>query len=97
MFKSYINMSSILKLEDLLKQPGWDTRKRILEELKMGSKNAYELSKTLDLNYSSVKYHIELLQKFGLIKAEKKGRRFYYALTKNGTILLLENVKSDSP
>jgi len=78
---------SILKFEDLLELPGWDTRKKIMEELKLGPRNAYELSKTLDLNYSTIRYHLELLQRFGLVNI-KKNKKYYYELTKTGLILL---------
>ena len=47
-------MASILKLEDLLKLPGWDTRKKILEELKYGPKNIRELAEKLKVNYSTL-------------------------------------------
>ena len=75
-------------MDDLINFPGWETRKKIMKELKNGEKNAYELSKTLDLNYSSVRYHLELLQRFGLVKTIKKGRRQYFELTKTGLNLL---------
>ena len=81
---------SILKLEDLLQLPGWDTRKKIMEELKSGPKNAYELAKKLNLNYSTIRYHLELLQRFGLVNI-KKSRKYYYELTRTGLILLSEN------
>lgn len=83
---------SILKLEELFELPGWDTRKKIMEELRSGPKNAYELSKKLGLNYSTIRYHLELLQRFGLVNI-KKGKKYYYELTKTGLILLSENEK----
>lgn len=83
-------MTSILKLEDLLNLPGWNTRKKIMEELKTGPKNAYELAEKLKVNYSTIKYHLELLQRFGLVRELKRGRKSHYELTKNGLNLLEE-------
>ncbi|MBP1357905.1 MAG: winged helix-turn-helix transcriptional regulator [Sulfolobus sp.] len=80
---------SILKIEDLLQLPGWDTRKRIMEELKSGPRNAYELSKALELNYSTIRYHLDLLQRFGLVNV-RKNKKYYYELTKTGAIILTE-------
>ncbi|BFI76321.1 ArsR/SmtB family transcription factor [Sulfurisphaera ohwakuensis] len=78
---------SIIKIEELFELPGWDTRRRILEILESGQKNAYEIAKLLNLNYSTVRYHLDLLQKFGLVNV-KKGKKYYYELTKNAKILL---------
>lgn len=83
---------SILKINELFELPGWETRKRIMEELKNGPKNAYELAKILNLNYSTIRYHLELLQKFGLVNV-KKGRKYYYELTKTGLILINDEKK----
>ncbi|BFH72560.1 winged helix-turn-helix domain-containing protein [Sulfurisphaera javensis] len=80
---------SILKIDDIFELPGWDTRKRIMEELRSGPKNAYELAKILELNYSTVRYHLELLQKFGLVNV-KKGKKYYYELTKTALQILNE-------
>lgn len=78
---------SITKVDELLALPGWETRKRIIEALRGGPKTAYEISKELKINYSTARYHLELLQKFGLVNI-RKGRKYYYELTKNANLLL---------
>jgi predicted transcriptional regulator len=78
---------SITKVDELLALPGWETRKRIIETLRDGPKTAYEISKELKINYSTARYHLELLQKFGLVNI-RKGRKYYYELTKNANLLL---------
>jgi predicted transcriptional regulator len=78
---------SITKVDELLALPGWETRKRIIETLRNGPKTAYEISKELKINYSTARYHLELLQKFGLVNI-RKGRKYYYELTKNANLLL---------
>ncbi|MEJ2778434.1 ArsR/SmtB family transcription factor [Stygiolobus sp. RP850M] len=78
---------SITKVDELLALPGWETRKRIIEVLRDGPKTAYEISKELKINYSTARYHLELLQKFGLVNI-RKGRKYYYELTKNANLLL---------
>jgi predicted transcriptional regulator len=78
---------SITKVDELLALPGWETRKRIIKALRDGPKTAYEISKELKINYSTARYHLELLQKFGLVNI-RKGRKYYYELTKNANLLL---------
>jgi len=77
---------SITKVDELLALPGWETRKRIIEALRDGPKTAYEISKELKINYSTARYHLELLQKFRLVNI-RKGRKYYYELTKNANLL----------
>jgi len=85
-------MVKVFKVEDLAIFPGWETRKMILEELKAGSKSTNDLARKLELNYSSVRYHLELMQKFRLVKAIKVRGKWYFELTKEGnTFLLNEN------
>ncbi|AHC50539.1 ArsR family transcriptional regulator [Sulfolobus acidocaldarius SUSAZ] len=73
----------MVKLEELMSLPGWDTRRKILESLSEKPKTAYELSKELDLNYSTVRYHLELLEKFGFVKARKTKKYVYEVSLKN--------------
>jgi predicted transcriptional regulator len=77
----------ILKLEDVLESKGWDTRKKILCELSKGPHTAYSLAKKLSLNYSTVRYHLELLEKFGLVRSDKSSK-YLYVITQNGLNLL---------
>jgi predicted transcriptional regulator len=78
---------SITKIDELINLPGWETRKKILELLNDGPKTAYELARVLNMNYSTIRYHLELLNKFGLVNI-RKGRKYYYELTRNAKILM---------
>lgn len=73
----------LVKIEELLENKGWETRKRIIFELESKPCTAYELSKRLSLNYSTVKYHIELLEKFGIITKRPNKHKNVYVTTKN--------------
>jgi len=73
----------ILKLEDIFLNKGWETRKRILEELLKEPNTAYSISRKLNLNYSTVRYHLHLLERFGLVKSESNGKGIY-RITKSG-------------
>ncbi|MEM0016443.1 MAG: winged helix-turn-helix domain-containing protein [Saccharolobus sp.] len=77
----------LLKLDEIFENKGWKVRKKILNELRKKPQTAYELSKKIGLNYSTVKYHIEILEKFGLITGNRKGTKIVYNLTKNYQIL----------
>jgi predicted transcriptional regulator len=78
-----LSLDMLVKMEELLENKGWDTRKKIIFELQNKPCTAYELAKKLDLNYSTVKYHIELLEKFGIISKKAGKRKNIYVLTKN--------------
>ncbi|WP_054845472.1 ArsR/SmtB family transcription factor [Sulfuracidifex tepidarius] len=73
----------LVKVEELLENKGWETRKRIIFELETKPCTAYELSKKLSLNYSTVKYHLELLEKFGIITRKPSKHKNVYITTKN--------------
>jgi predicted transcriptional regulator len=78
----------ITKIDEIIEGKGWETRKKILEELTKKPATAYELSKRLDLNYSTVKYHLELLEKAGMITYNKDRRnRYFYEVSKNVNLL----------
>ncbi|MCI2415446.1 MAG: winged helix-turn-helix domain-containing protein [Candidatus Aramenus sp.] len=78
----------ITKIEELLAGKGWETRKRILNEISSRPMSAYELAKKLNLNYSTVKYHLELLERTGLVAHKKdRGNRHLYQPTRNARLL----------
>ncbi|WP_338604029.1 winged helix-turn-helix domain-containing protein [Sulfolobus tengchongensis] len=77
----------LLRLDEVFQNKGWNTRKKILDELRKKPQTAYELSRKLGLNYSTVKYHIEILEKFGLVTIYKKDTKYIYVVTKNYEIL----------
>ncbi len=73
----------LVKFEELMENKGWDTRKKIIFELQSKPCTAYELSKKLGLNYSTVKYHLELLEKFEMITKKEYKHKNIYVATKN--------------
>ncbi|TRM89725.1 transcriptional regulator [Sulfolobus sp. A20-N-G8] len=77
----------LLKIEEIFQNKGWETRKKILNELKNNPQSAYELARKLNLNYSTIKYHLEILEKFGLIMKINKGSKSLYRVTKNYNLL----------
>jgi len=78
----------IIKIDEIIEGKGWETRKKILEELYKRPSTAYDLSKRLDLNYSTVKYHLELLERAGMITCNKdKRNRYFYEVSKNINLL----------
>ncbi|ARM74988.1 ArsR/SmtB family transcription factor [Acidianus manzaensis] len=79
----------IVKLDEVLENKGWETRKKILEELSEKEMTAYQLSKKLDLNYSTVKYHLELMERTGLISVRKeKNNKYMYRANNNVKFIL---------
>lgn len=77
----------LLRIDEVFQNKGWNTRKKILDELRKKPQSAYELSKRLGFNYSTIKYHIEILEKFGLITKRKSGTKSVYIVTKNYELL----------
>jgi DNA-binding transcriptional ArsR family regulator len=58
---------------------GGKNRARIMDELKNRPYNVHQLSEELELDYKTVKHHIEVLEKSGLVTAsgEKYGRLYF--------------------
>ncbi|MDT7899134.1 MAG: winged helix-turn-helix domain-containing protein [Sulfolobales archaeon] len=79
----------ILKLEEMLNSEGQSTRVQILKLLLEKPRTPYEISKLTGLNYSTVRYHLDLMQRFGLVKANKNGK-ILYTITKDGVNLIIE-------
>ena len=79
----------ILKLEEMLNSEGQSTRIQILKLLLEKPRTPYEISKLTGLNYSTVRYHLDLMQRFGLVKAIKNGK-ILYTITKDGVNLIIE-------
>ena len=58
---------------------GGKTTRRIMEELSSGPKNANVISKNLDINYKTVKYHLdESVAKNFFKRRQVKGITYYY-------------------
>ncbi|AEB95483.1 ArsR/SmtB family transcription factor [Metallosphaera cuprina] len=75
------------KLDEVLSGKGWDTRKKILEQLYINPTTAYDLAKKLNLNYSTVRYHLDLLERSGLVNHKTLGSKQLYLATKSALSL----------
>ncbi|QKR01089.1 winged helix-turn-helix transcriptional regulator [Metallosphaera tengchongensis] len=75
------------KLDEVVSGKGWETRKRILEELISSPKTPYDLAKRLNLNYSTVRYHLDLLESSGLVTHVKEGSKQIFLPSKSLTAL----------
>lgn len=73
----------IAKIDDVINGRGWETRRKILEILNSKPTTAYEISKRLGLNYSTVRYHLDLLESSGLVVNVKRGPKQLYYLSRN--------------
>jgi ArsR family transcriptional regulator len=56
------------------------TRRRILEILGSGPKNAGDLGANFDMTAASVSHHLSVLREAGLVDSEKKGQQVIYTL-----------------
>ena len=93
---SILLVMPILKLDELVNSKGQETRIKILQLLSEKPRSPYEIAKMLDLNYSTVRYHLDMLQKFGLVTSDKR-RKILYRITKDGEKLLAASAVSRDP
>jgi predicted transcriptional regulator len=58
---------------------GGENRAKILKEIMQKPCNAHELSNSLDLNYKTIRYHLDLLEKNNIIIpiGEKYGKTYF--------------------
>jgi predicted transcriptional regulator len=58
---------------------GGENRGKILKEIFQKPCNAHELSNSLDLNYKTIRYHLDLLEKNAIIFSigEKYGKTYF--------------------
>jgi DNA-binding transcriptional ArsR family regulator len=56
-------------------------RARIIDELRNRPYNANQLAERLSLNYKTIKYHIEVLEKNGIVTSTGKGYGALYFLS----------------
>ena len=63
----------------LLNTQGGESRTKILKEIFKKPCNAHELCNLLKLNYKTIRYHLDILEKNGIILAigEKYGKTFF--------------------
>ena len=60
---------------------GGPNRARILRELATRPRNAHQLADTLDLEYNTVRYHIDMLLDHGVVEAGEQDYGKPYFLT----------------
>ncbi|AWR98888.1 ArsR/SmtB family transcription factor [Metallosphaera hakonensis] len=72
------------KLDEVVNGKGWDTRRKILEVILQEPTTAYNLAKRLGINYSTVRYHLDLLEKTGLVSHRNYGSKQIYTATRSG-------------
>lgn len=78
--------------KETLKAIASDTRLNILKSLEKKKKTLSDLSQELKLSNPTIKEHLEVLSKAGLVKKEESLRKWkYYSLTFKGKQLLRPN------
>ena len=63
----------------LVNTQGGENRAKILKEIFKKPNNAHELCNLLDLNYKTIRYHLDILEKNGIILpiGEKYGKTYF--------------------
>jgi len=56
------------------------TRRKILDLLRKGDKNAGEIAECFSISKPSISHHLNTLREAGLVDAEKKGQNMIYSL-----------------
>ena len=56
------------------------TRRKILDLLRKGDKNAGEIADSFTISKPSISHHLNTLRESGLVDAEKKGQNVIYSL-----------------
>lgn len=56
------------------------TRRKILDLLRKGDKNAGEIAEHFSISKPSISHHLNTLREAGLVDAEKKGQNVIYSL-----------------
>jgi len=62
---------------------GGKTRATILKHLIVKSYNAHQLADTLDLDYKTIRHHLDILSKNGIITRERYGTITNYLISNN--------------
>jgi ArsR family transcriptional regulator len=67
-------------MNSLFKALGDPTRRRILELLRHGDKNAGEIGAEFDMTGASISHHLTILKNADLVSSEKRGQNIIYRL-----------------
>lgn len=72
-------------MKDLFKAINDETRRDILEYLKLKDMSAGDIAAKFNISKPSISHHLDLLKRAGLVSSEKQGQYVIYTL--NTTIL----------
>jgi ArsR family transcriptional regulator len=67
-------------MNSLFKALGDPTRRRILELLRTGDKNAGEIGAEFEMTGASISHHLTILKNADLVSGEKRGQNVVYRL-----------------
>jgi len=67
-------------MNNLFKALNDETRREILELLKVKDMNAGEIANAFNISKPSISHHLDILKRAGLITGEKKGQFIIYSL-----------------
>ena len=82
-------MSELILDPETIKVLAVDTRLDILKQLAQRRKTATEISKNLEKHVTTIRTHLELLEKAGLIiRIDDNHKWIYFQLTKKGSMLV---------
>ncbi len=72
-------------MNSLFKALNDETRRKIIELLREGDKNAGEIAEAFSISKPSISHHLDILKQADLISSEKQGQFVVYSL--NTTVL----------
>jgi ArsR family transcriptional regulator, arsenate/arsenite/antimonite-responsive transcriptional repressor len=67
-------------MDELFKALNDETRRNILDLLRMGDLNAGEIANHFSISKPSISHHLDILKRAGLISSEKSGQFLIYSL-----------------
>ena len=67
-------------MDEIYKALADPTRRKILELLRAGDKNAGQISAQFNVTNASISHHLSILKNAGLIQSEKRGQFIIYSL-----------------
>ena len=69
-----------MNLNDIFKALSDETRRKILTMLSEKDLTAGEIANVFNQSWPTISYHLEVLERVGLIASERKGRNIFYSL-----------------
>ncbi|HRV38589.1 MAG: metalloregulator ArsR/SmtB family transcription factor [Fervidobacterium sp.] len=71
-----------------------DNRLKILEILRDGEKCACKLLEHLNINQSSLSYHMKILVESGIVESREEGKWTYYKISEKGSKYAIELLRT---